>query len=391
MNSTNKRLVCMLAVAALLVAFMPKASESVKVYAETVQEKINKAAKDKQAAQSAKSEAKNKRDNAMAQITQLDEEAEVIRKELSAIDAVIREADEKIAAKEAEIAEYERQIEANDVEFCERLRAMDENNTASYIDLLLNSKSISEFVSRIETVREITEHDQGIINEMISLKESVEASKNEVVAYRNEQQEARNLVQQKQSALDAKIAEKTSYVKSLEKDIAKYDQLYQAAAQQEESLKRSVSAGSSRGTATSTASGTRIVYNGGAFCWPAPSYTYISSEFGYRIHPVYGTKKYHSGMDMAAPGGSPILAAANGTVRFAGWNGGYGYCVIIDHGNGIQTLYGHSSKLLVSQGQSVTRGQKIALVGTTGTSTGNHLHFEVLNNGTPTNPRPYFS
>jgi len=158
-----------------------------------------------------------------------------------------------------------------------------------------------------------------------------------------------------------------------------------AAAAQEEALKRSIAGSSSKGST----SGGRIVYSGGVFCWPAPSYTYISSPFGYRIHPVYGTRKYHSGLDLAAPGGSPILAAADGTVRFSGWNGGYGNCLIIDHGGGIQTLYGHSSKLLVSVGQKVSRGQKVALVGTTGTSTGNHLHFEVLNNGVATDPMPY--
>ncbi len=386
MTSSKKRIVSVLLAAVLSVAMAPALGNDRPAYGATVQEKLDKAKKDKQAAQAAQSQSKANLESTMAQITKLDDEAELIRAELNEIDRIISEADAKIAEKEAEIAEYERQIAESDAEFCARLRTMDESNTAGYIDLLVNAKSISDFVSRVETIREITEFDQGIINRMIALKDGVEASKNEIVAYRNEQQEARNLVQQKQNALDAKIAEKTSYMKQLESDIEKYDSLYKAAAQEEERLKQSIASTSSKGN---TSGGQRIVYSGGAFCWPAPSYTYISSEFGYRIHPVYGTKKYHSGMDIAAPGGSPILAAADGTVRFAGWNGGYGYCVIIDHGSGIQTLYGHSSKLLVSAGQSVSRGQKIALVGTTGTSTGNHLHFEVLNNGQATDPRPY--
>ncbi len=386
MTGSKKKIVSVLLAVVLSVSLAPALGNDQPAYGATVQEKLDKAKKDKQAAQAAQKESKANLESTMAQISKLDDEAEVIRAELNAIDSIISEADQKIAEKEAEIADYERRIEENDAEFCARLRTMDESNTSGYIDLLVNAKSISDFVSRVETIREITEFDQGIINEMIALKTGVEASKNEVVAYRNEQQEARNLVQQKQNALDAKIAEKTSYMKKLESDIEKYDSLYQAAAKEEERLKQSIASASSKGNASG---GQRIVYSGGVFCWPAPSCTYVSSEFGYRIHPVYGTKKYHSGMDMAAPGGSPILAAANGTVRFAGWNGGYGYCVIIDHGSGIQTLYGHSSKLLVSVGQSVSRGQKIALVGTTGTSTGNHLHFEVLNNGQATNPRPY--
>ena len=388
MNTSKKRIIAVLTALAMTTAAGTAFSAS------SLQDKLNSAAKSKKEAQSAKGESKEKLAGAMEQVKKLDNEAKVIQAELSEIDRIIAEADQKIAKKEAEIADYEVRIADNDEAFRARLRAMDESNTADYIDLLISANSISDFVSRVETVREITEFDQGIINEMIELKQGVEASRNEVVAYKNEQEEARALTKTKQNELNAKISEKQNYIKSLEKDISKYDSLIQSATQQEESLKKQIAAQSSKNTSVQTKSGSassgqRIVYSGGVFCWPAPSCSYISSEFGYRTHPVYGTKKYHSGMDMAAPGGSSILAAADGTVKFAGWNGGYGNCVIIDHGNGIQTLYGHSSKLLVSSGQSVKRGQKIALVGTTGTSTGNHLHFEVLNNGAATNPRPY--
>ncbi len=385
MQTWKKRVIATCMIAALGLSVSTYYDVAKPVYGATLQEKLEQARKDKQKAQEAQSQSKEKLKSEMAKVTAFDEEAELIRAELSAIDKIIAEADAKIAEKEAEIAEFERQIEENDAVFRERLRAMDESNTSDYIDLLLNSESISDFVARVETIREITEYDQGIINGMIALKNGVEASKNEIVAHRNEQQEARDLVQERQNALDAKIAEKLSYIQSLEKDLEKYDSLFQAAAAQEESLKQSIAAQSSTGD---TSSG-RIVYSGGTFCWPAPSYSYISSPYGYRIHPVYGTRKFHSGLDLAAPGGSPILAAANGTVRFAGWNGGYGNCLIIDHGNGVSTLYGHARTLLVSAGQTVTRGQKVALVGTTGTSTGNHLHFEVLNNGKTTDPMPY--
>lgn len=122
-----------------------------------------------------------------------------------------------------------------------------------------------------------------------------------------------------------------------------------------------------------------------------PGYTRVSSTYGYRIHPVYKTKKFHSGTDLAAPKGTPIYAYSQGTVVSAGWNGGYGNCVIIDHGNGQQTLYAHASKLNVTSGQTVTRGQKIAEVGTTGTSTGNHLHFEYRVNGKSADPSGIFA
>ena len=388
MGFSKKRLISLIVTVTLTMSAGAVFSGTQQAFGATLQEKLDQATKNEKAAQEARSASQAKLKCEMAQIEKLDNEADLINAELSEINRVINDADAKIAEKEAEIAAYEQKIEENDAVFRARLRAMDENSTTDYLDLLLNSKSLSDFVARMETVREIAEHDQGVINEMINLKQGVEASKNEIVAYRNEQAEARSLVQAKHSALNTKISEKQSYIKSLEKDIKKYEQLENAAKQQKESLKQSIASSSSKGTVDSSQK--RIIYSGGVFCWPAPSYTYISSEFGYRIHPVYKTKKYHSGMDMAAPGGSPILAAADGTVKFAGWNGGYGYCIILDHGNGIQTLYGHSRKLLVSAGQKVTRGQQIALVGTTGTSTGNHLHFEVLNNGKVTNPRPYF-
>lgn len=136
--------------------------------------------------------------------------------------------------------------------------------------------------------------------------------------------------------------------------------------------------------------GYMIIFKGGKWVFPAPSYTRLSSPFGGRTHPISGKYKFHKGVDLSAPAGSPILAAAPGKVIRAGnTNNGYGNHVLIDHGGGVVTLYGHASKLLVSKGQMVVAGQQIAKVGSTGQSTGNHLHFEVQLNGKVVNPAPY--
>ena len=132
-----------------------------------------------------------------------------------------------------------------------------------------------------------------------------------------------------------------------------------------------------------------VKYTGGRFAWPVPGSQRITSYYGYRIHPVYKTKKFHTGIDVGAGYGLAIVAAGDGVVTMATTNGGYGKCVIINHGSGITTLYGHCSTLLVSVGDKVTKGQTIAKVGSTGVSTGPHLHFEVRVNGSTTDPLQY--
>lgn len=373
----------MVGVALCAVMTFSGANLTLNVEAKTVQQKISDATKTKKEALDKINKSKASKKEALGQKEVIDHEIDVINAELSQIDAIITEADNKIAQKEAEIADYEMKIAENDATFKSRIRAMDEMDNSTYIDMLLNSESLSDFLAKLETIREISEHDQGVINMMIELKTGVENSKAEIESARAEQQEARDLTAGKKDQLQVKLNEQAAIIAKLDSDIAAYEKAYNDAVAQENGLKSSLQ------TTLSKSPTPKVTYTGGKFVWPAPSYTYISSEFGYRIHPVLKTKKYHSGMDMAAPGGSNILAAESGTVRSAGWNGGYGYCVVIDHGNGLATLYGHASKLLVSAGQQVSKGQVIALVGTTGMSTGNHLHFEALLNGKVTNPRNY--
>jgi len=351
------------------------------VYGLTVQEKINNASKEKQAALDKMKKAEEQKKDVVAQSQALDMEIGVVQDEINAIDEIIDEANAEIKIKEEEIAEHEARIEEQNDEFKRVLRFMDETSTSSYLELLLSSKSFSEFFANIETINEITKHDTAIIDEMISLKNSVEEAKAAIEAEKEVQEEARKIASSKQNTLQAKLDEKARLAKQLESDIENYKKVYEQARREEEALKASLSSSLSNSSTSK--------YTGGKFCWPAPSYTRISSPYGYRIHPIFNTKKFHSGVDLAAPGGTNILAATDGTVKMAGWNGGYGNCVVIDHGGGVSTLYGHASKLLVSKGEKVTRGQVIAKVGTTGNSTGNHLHFEVLINGKTTDPMAY--
>lgn len=380
---TGKRVLA-IALTAILCIPVGFASDNSKVYGLTVQEKINNASKEKQEALDKIKSAEEKKDDIVAESEALDREIDIVQTEIYEIDEIISEADAEIKEKEDEIAEHEKNIEARDEEFRQVLRSMDETSASSYLELLLSSKSFSEFLAHIETINEITRHDTSIIDEMISLKNSVESAKSVIETKKSEQEEAREIASGRESDLQKKLDAKEALTKQLEQDIESYKKVYEKARQEEENLKASLSSSLSKTTDS-------VKYTGGKFCWPAPSYVRISSPYGYRVHPIYKTQKFHSGVDLAAPGGSNILAAADGVVVMSGWNGGYGNCLVIDHGGGTSTLYGHASKLLVSKGAKVTKGQVIAKVGTTGNSTGNHLHFEVLINGKTTNPMPYIS
>ena len=150
-----------------------------------------------------------------------------------------------------------------------------------------------------------------------------------------------------------------------------------------EAAAAAAAAGGSSGGGSANASG--------SFLWPVASYVYVSSRFGLRVHPITGKTKSHTGIDIASNQGTAVYASDGGTVTLAGWNGGYGNCIMIDHGNGYVTLYGHLSSISVSVGQTVSQGATIGAVGSTGNSTGPHLHFEVLKNGTRIDPEQFFS
>lgn len=375
----KKKIFALLMAVVLVLPFAVDFNNSTQVYAATVQDKINQASKQKQEALDKIRQAEKQKDDVLAQSDELEREIDIIQTEIYAIDDIIADADAQILKQEEEIARIQGDIDIQDEKFKETLRAMDENSTVSYIDLIFSSKNLSELLINIETINEITEHDMKIIDEMTRLKTEVEEKKAEIEEQKKEQEEARSIATDKQSQLSIKIKEKENLAKAIEKDIQKYTQVYEEARRQEESLKGSLKYSSSSSE----------YLGSGRFCWPAPSYTRISSPYGYRNHPIFKTNKFHSGVDLAAPGGSNILAAETGKVISAGWNGGYGNCLVVDHGGGISTLYAHASKLCVSKGDYVTKGQVIAKVGTTGNSTGNHLHFEVLINGKTTNPMNY--
>lgn len=324
---------------------------------------------------------------------EIEVEMSAMEEDISDIDAVISEKETEIETKRQEIKRYTELIDENEDQFKQRLKVMYERGSTSYIEILLDAKGLSDLFTRMAVVRDIAEHDKKIINTYVDARTGVENAKQIVELEKAEKEEAKDLLSEKRRELAAKKAEKEELVADLQYDINEYKKLEEQGEKQEELVKQELAAELAKQEKTSSSSGAStapVNLSGGAFCWPSQSSTRVTSDYGTRIHPITKTQKFHKGIDIGAAQGTNVLAAADGTVVTAGWNsGGYGYYITINHGGGIVTLYGHNSKLLVKAGDKVKKGQVIAKVGSTGNSTGPHIHFEVLKDGTVVNPYNY--
>mgnify|MGYP006280969843 FL=1 len=245
--------------------------------------------------------------------------------------------------------------------------------------VLLDSENLNDFLDRRYQLKRVYAADQAVLQELKEKAAAIEQQKATVEDQRNQVALLRQqLLSQKQLYEDEAAEEKQLISRLKERRSAleaAEDQLVRESEQLGTLIRQKIAAS------------TGIVRGTGRFVFPANAN--ISSGFGNRIHPILGYSRFHAGIDFAASHGSTIRAADSGRVIFSGWYGGYGQAVIVDHGNGISTLYAHASRLFVKEGQNVQQGQPIAAVGSTGLSTGPHLHFEVRQNGNPVNPMAY--
>lgn len=368
----KKKLAMVLAAALALFMCMDCVSVSAKTLSE-----INKDIKSKKAElEQQMDESKDLSD----QIRSMEKEITSTENSIDRLDSAISDAQQELVVLEKDLDEAKEKVNKQNEDLSARLRTMYKNGTVGFVDVLLQSGSFSDFLSNLTLVQKVFESDKSVLTELQKSHDLIEEKANEVKTLKNELTESRTLAEETKASLSSQKSVLDDKKKEVNKDIAQIQKDLDRMEAEAEALSSQIrDQGSSSNTST---------YNG-VMCWPAPSYTRISCPFGWRIHPITGRKNYHGGVDLAAPGGSSILAADSGTVIIASYHYSYGNYVVIDHGGGISTLYAHSRKRLVSKGQKVSRGQKIALVGTTGSSTGNHLHFEVRKNGTRINPLPY--
>ena len=300
-----------------------------------------------------------------------------------------------ITLNERQLAEAQKRLEGREAVFYKRVRDIYINGRLSYLDVVIGSKDFSDFANRLEVLKRIIDSDINLISEIKKERAQIEAHKKKLEEDRAKLVELEKAALAKQAEIEQKKAERNVVLQKAQNDRAvamqAIEELNASSAQISAMLKERQAARAAAAAAAAQAAGQGSSYTWvqgtGQLGWPVSGE--ITSPYGYRVHPIWGTTIYHSGIDIGVDEGTPVHAADSGVIVWSGWMGGYGYAVVIDHGNGLSTLYGHNSELAVDEGQSVSKGQVVAYAGSTGNSTGPHVHFEVRENGDPVDPMGY--
>ena len=330
------------------------------------------------------------------QLRQIEEQLRQATAELGTIKEQRVAVENDITLNERQLAEAQKRLEGRESVFYKRVRDIYINGRLSYLDVVIGSKDFSDFANRLEVLKRIIDSDITLINEIKKERSEIEAHKQKLEADRAKLVELEKAALAKQAEIEQKKAERNVVLQKAQNDRATamqaIEELNASSAQVSAMLKerqaaRAVAAAAAAQSSGGQGASDNWVQGTGQLGWPVSGE--ITSPYGYRVHPIWGTTIYHSGIDIGVDEGTPVHAADGGVVVWSGWMGGYGYAVVIDHGNGLSTLYGHNSELAVDEGQSVAKGQVISYAGSTGNSTGPHVHFEVRANGDPVDPMGY--
>ena len=322
---------------------------------------------------------------ALDQKALLEQQINATQAEINNIAAQITQYDQLIAQKETELAATEEKERAQYELFCKRVREMEEQGEVSYWSILFSSDDFSDLLDNAMMVEEIMDYDNQVMNELIAIREQIEADKTALETARQEQKDAKA----EQEAAKAELKSQQAQVDALIAEISGQEIQVKAA---EAKLQAAANAADAeiRAAEKELASQIANVPSESGFLWPLPGRYNLSSLYGSRKHPVTGKANNHTGIDVPAPSGTPIQACKSGVVTTSTYNNSYGNYVVVSHSDGTSTLYAHMSRRNASKGQTVSQGQVIGYVGTTGSSTGNHLHLEIRVNGSRRDPINYF-
>ena len=315
-------------------------------------------------------------------LRQIQSELDVALNELHAIEVQQSQVNAQIQQTEVELTAAQKRLDERERILNKRLRDVYMHGKLNYLEVILGAKNFTDFANRLEFLKRIVSADLNLITEIRAERELILQKKQQLEAQRQQLAKLQAEAEAKKTVVENKKQDQLIVLARLQDEKALAEASYAELQATSQDIEARIRARQQQG-----ASAGQVVHGSGVFIWPTSGP--ITSPFGYRIHPIFGTQIYHSGIDIGVDTGTPIVAADSGVVVEADWLGGYGYAVVIDHGNGLSTLYGHNSELAVSPGQSVQQGQVIAYAGSTGYSTGPHCHFEVRVDGSPVDPMGY--
>ena len=332
-------------------------------------------------------QAQKKKNEIESRIEGLSEEKRVVDEAADEATKAYKDVKKELDATEKRIDENEDKLKVLNKDFAvkrdqlaKRVRDIYINGQINYLDVLFGAKDFQDFFTRMDLLKRVIQQDYDLVQVVFAEKTAIETSQKELEKDKAAKEKLVVSAADRKKEAEKKQAAKQAIIDKMETDRATQERIINenlAASKEVEQMIRN-----SRYQPASPA-----LSGGGALNWPLGGP--ITSPFGWRVHPITGASRFHSGIDIGGDYGDTIHAAGAGIVSYAGWISGYGYAVIIDHGGGISTLYGHNQALLVSEGQSVSQGQAIAECGSTGNSTGPHCHFEVRVDGEPVDPMGY--
>lgn len=372
---------CAALVAALLLGTQLSASVS---WAETIEEKRAQLdeIQQKLGEKDAQLEDKKKEiSNAMERLILTQEELAEAKRKLAAIESRQQALSIKIRQNEAALAAKQKEYDKSRSVYKKRLRDIYENGQVNYLDVLLGAADFRDFSSRMYLLQRVIRRDFALIDRLEEQREALLQQKVELDDIRKQLAAAHAESQKEKEIVAQKTVERQKLYEQALAEKAQLDAEYEELQRNSQEITAMIQRMEQEGRMMPQAGGT------GQLAWPVNGE--ITSPFGWRVHPIWGTQIFHAGLDIGADYGDPVHAADSGTVVFAGWMGGYGNAVMIDHGGGMVTLYGHNSSITVGEGEQVSKGQTIALAGSTGNSTGPHCHFEVRIHGEVVSPLQY--
>lgn len=372
MNSRNKMVAAALSSLLLITIAGPAAAGELDDRLDGIQQQMQR--QQNQAAQ-----AQRQITSVSEQLRQIQSEMDAAQSEYNNIQVKLKETEQQMAVNTEILTRAEKDLARRGTILNKRMRDIYENGQINYLDVLFGSRDFNDFTTRMDLLRLILKQDTDLITKIKAERElilekraALERDHAVILELQRAADDKKKVIearkQDRERVLGAAVSERDSAEKA-------YQELLETSRQIQQMIR-------------SQRRGSGAVSGTGALMWPTAA-TIITSPYGTRTHPIFGTTRYHSGIDIGADYGDTVVAADSGTVIYSGWMGGYGKAVIIDHNNGLSTLYGHNSELLVSEGQQVRKGQAISRVGSTGYSTGPHLHFEVRLNGEPVDPMGY--